>query len=260
MDLATIIGLILAWTALVTSLILEGGNLASLVNPSAFILVIGGTIGAALIGVPLSRMIGLAGTIKVAFFGKKEDPREIVKQIVEFTRKARREGILVLEEEARKLENRVMKAGVQLIVDGTPEDVVRGILETEILAMQERHRDGAKILESMGGYAPTLGVIGTVMGLVHMLENLNEPDKMGEMIAAAFIATLYGVCTANLLYLPLAEKLKSRSAEEVGVYEMMVEGILAIQAGDNPRIVEAKMAAFCPPKMRADIIGSDGGA
>jgi chemotaxis protein MotA len=248
----------LGFGALLGSLIIEGGELSSLFNLSALILVFGGTLGATMVGASLKDILGLMPVAMKAFFGKVEDPGEVIKQIVDFTRKARREGILVLEEEARTIENRILRMGIQLIVDGTPDEVVRGILETEVLTMQERHKKGAKLFDTMGGASPTMGVIGTVMGLVHMLSNLSDPGKMGPMIAAAFIATLYGVSYANLVLLPIGAKLKLRSAEEVAVYEMMIEGILSIQAGDNPRIVESKMMAFCPPKMREGISTGEG--
>lgn len=257
MDLATVIGLLLGWGAVFAALTLEGGHISGLINISAFILVTGGTLGATTIGFPLKKLTGLVPVVKNAFFTKGEDPGEVVKQIVEFTRKARREGILALEEEARNLDNRILRTGVQLVVDGTPEEVVRTILETEVLAMQDRHREGAKVFDAMGGYAPTMGVIGTVMGLIHMLSNLSEPDKMGPMIAAAFVATLYGVSFANLIFLPVGHKLKTRTTAEIATYEMMIEGLLAMQAGDNPRIVEAKMIAFCPPKAREAILSAE---
>jgi chemotaxis protein MotA len=253
MDLATLIGLLVGWSALLGSVIMEGGELSGLINPSAFVLVAGGTLGATMIGYPMSSIVGMVGVVRNAFFTKAETPGEVIKMLVDFTRKARRDGILALEDEARKLDNRLFKTGIQLIVDGTPEEVVRNILETEIIAMQARHHEGAAILAAMAGFAPTMGVIGTVMGLVHMLSNLSDPGKMGPMIAAAFIATLYGVSFANLIYLPLSNKLKNRSTEEVAMYEMLIEGIMALQAGENPRIVEAKMIAFCPPKSRDSI-------
>lgn len=258
MDLATLVGLILGFGALLGSLVVEGGNLKSLFNLSAVILVFGGTFGASMVGFPLKHSLGAMLIAKNAFLSKVEDPREVIKQLVDFTRKARREGILVLEEEARTIENRILRTGIQLIVDGTPDETVRGILETEVLVMQERHKQGAKLFDTMGGVAPTMGVIGTVMGLVNMLNNMSDPARMGPMIAAAFIATLYGVSYANLVLLPIGTKLKTRSAEEVAIYEMMIEGILAIQAGDNPRIVETKMMAFCPPKMREGIDTGEG--
>ena len=253
MDLATIIGLVLGFGAVLGSVIMEGGELSGLIMIPAFVLVMGGTLGATMTSFTLPRMIGLVGVTMKAFFGGHESPGEVIKQLVEFTRIARRDGILALEEKAKGIHNRFLQSGIQLIVDGTPEEIVRGILETEVMSMQERHSEGANIFTTMGGYAPTMGVIGTVMGLVHMLHNMSDPGKMGPMIASAFIATLYGVSFANLIFLPLAQKLKTNTAEEVVIYEMMIEGIIAIQSGDNPRIVEAKMIAFCPPKMRASI-------
>lgn len=258
MDLATIIGLLLGVGALLMSMVIEGVPLTSLINMSAMVLVFGGSFGASMIGFPLKHVLSAVSIAKNAFINKAEDPRDVIKQMVDFTRKARREGILVLEEEARTIENRILRIGIQLIVDGTPDDVVRSILETEVIGMQERHKQGARIFDAMGGFAPTMGVIGTVMGLVNMLNHLSDPGKMGPMIASAFIATFYGVSYANLVLLPIGQKLKSRSAEEVAIYEMMIEGILSIQAGDNPRVVETKMIAFCPPKMRESLDTSEG--
>jgi chemotaxis protein MotA len=257
MDLATLIGLLLGWGAVLGSMLMEGGEPSALLMAPAFVLVMGGTLGATTISYPLPKIVGLVPVLKNAFLGKHESPKEVIHQMVEFTRVARRDGILALEAEAKSLHNRFLRTGIQLIVDGTPEDVVRSILETEVMAMQERHHEGASIFAAMGGYAPTMGVIGTVMGLVHMLNNMNDPGKMGPMIASAFIATLYGVSFANLLFLPLAQKLKANSAEEVSTYEMMIEGIISILSGDSPRIVEAKMIAFCPPKLRAGIMAGE---
>ncbi len=251
MDLATLIGLMVGWGALIISVYMEGGTIGSLIALPPFVLVVGGTIGAALICSPMKVFMGLHAIFRKAFFSKELDPAEVIKQIIGFTRKARREGILVLEDEARKLDNMFLQTGIQLIVDGAPAEVVRSILEAEVLSLQERHKAGAGMFDAMGGFAPTMGIIGTVMGLVHMLENLSDPSKMGHMIAAAFLATLYGVSIANLVFLPIGNKLKARSAEEVAIYEMMIEGILAIQAGDNTRIVEAKLLAFLPPSKRA---------
>ena len=257
MDIATLIGLFLGWGAVLGSVILEGGELGGLVLFPPFLLVVGGTLGATTISFPLQKIAGMVPVMKNAFFGAHESPGEVIRQMVEFARIARRDGILALESEVKDLHNRFLKTGVQLVVDGTPEETVRSILETEIMSMQERHGEGANLFATMGGYAPTMGVIGTVMGLVHMLHNMNDPGKMGPMIAAAFIATLYGVAFANLIFLPIAQKLKARTAEEVAAYEMMIEGILSIQSGDNPRIVEAKMTAFCPPKIRAGLAVSE---
>ncbi|MBV9850305.1 MAG: flagellar motor protein [Armatimonadetes bacterium] len=250
MDLATLIGLVLAWGAFFGSIILEGGELKALMNPSAALLVFGGTLGASMIGFPLSTLTGLSGVVKNAFLGHKEDLTQVIKTLVSFAEKARREGLLALEEEARSVEDPFLRKGIQLAIDGTDPELVREIMETEIHHLGARHHQGANFFATMGGFAPTLGVIGTVSGLVHMLANLSDPGSMGPSIAAAFIATLYGVSTANLIFLPLSNKLKHASAEETHAREIVMEGILAIQAGDNPRIVEEKLKSFLAPKLR----------
>ena len=250
MDLATILGLILAFGAFFGSIVIEGGSLAALINPSAMLLVFGGTLGATMVSVPLSTVIGIPNVVKNAFFSKHMDCAEVIQTLVGFAEKARREGLLALEEQARDIDDDFLKKGIQLAIDGTDPEMVREIMETEVAFLGARHAEGAHFFTTLGGFAPTLGVIGTVSGLVHMLANLSDPGSMGPSIAAAFIATLYGVCTANLMFLPIGAKLKHASQEEVLVREIMTEGILSIQAGDNPRIVEEKLKAFLSPKKR----------
>ncbi len=253
MDLATLIGLVLAWGAFLGSILIEGGDLAALINPSAALLVFGGTLGASMICFPLSTVTSLPGIVKNAFLSKKEDVGHLIKTLVGYAEKARREGLLALEDEVQKMDDPFLKKGIQLAIDGTDPELVREIMQTDIQFLGSRHHEGANLFGTMGGFAPTLGVIGTVSGLVHMLANLSDPGSMGPSIAAAFIATLYGVCSANLLFLPLGNKLKAISHEEVLVREIIMEGILAIQAGDNPRIVEEKLKAFLSPKIRRTI-------
>ncbi|MEN6521603.1 MAG: flagellar motor protein [Armatimonadota bacterium] len=250
MDFATILGLFVAWGALLVALFMEGGRVSDLLNPSALVLVIGGTFGATIIAFSLKQITGLPSVIRKAFFCKDTDLMRIIAIMVTFARKARKDGILSLENEVKHIDNNFLKMGIRLVIDGTPSEMVREILETEIVSLQERHKVGENIFTTMGGFAPTLGIIGTVMGLIHMLTSLDQPRKMGPAIASAFIATLYGVGFANLVLLPIGAKLKARTTEEIIAYDMMVEGILSIQAGDNPRMVEVKMLAFLPPKQR----------
>lgn len=250
MDLATVIGLVLGWGAFLGAVIMEGGHLSALVNLPAFVLVVGGTLGATTISYSLSQMTSLPLVTKNAFLGGGFDVTQLVSTIVDLAKKARRDGILVLEDEAKQLDNAFLRTGIQLVVDGVPSEAVREILETEVIALQERHKVGESIFTAMGGYFPTLGVIGTVSGLVHMLSNLSDPGKMGPAIAGAFIATLYGVSFANLVCLPIGNKLRARSSEEVAYCTLAIEGILSIQAGDNPRVVESKMRAYLGPKQR----------
>ena len=247
MDPATIIGLLLGFGCLVVSVSVEGGNLAAFFNLPAAILVFGGTVGATIVCFPLSQVLKLPAIARNAFFAPDLDRTRMFNTMVGFAQRARREGLLVLEEDVTGTDNPILRMGVQLAVDGTPQEMVREILEIEIDAMHERHKQGEQVFATMGGFAPTLGIIGTVMGLVHMLSDLTDPKRMGPAIAGAFIATLYGVAFANLVLLPLAAKLRLRNEEEAMFHQMILEGIMAIQSGDNPRTVEMKMRAFLSP-------------
>jgi chemotaxis protein MotA len=250
-DLATIIGLLVAVGAVLGAVTMEGAQLGAFISTPSAILVFGGTLGATIIGFPLSQVLKLPLIAKKAFFSSEVDRAQMINMMVGFAQKARREGIRVLEEDVSRVENAILKMGIQLAVDGTPGEMVREILEIELEMMHERHKQGRLIFSTMGGFGPTLGIIGTVMGLVNMLGNLSDPKSMGPAIAGAFLATLYGVSSANLVFLPIAAKLKLRSEEEILVNQMLLEGILAIQSGDSPRAVEAKMRAFLTPKQKA---------
>jgi chemotaxis protein MotA len=173
--------------------------------------------------------------------------------MVHFADRARRDGLLALEDEAKSIEDPFLKRGIQMAIDGTDPEMVREVLETEVAALKDRHKVGAKFFGDMGAFAPTLGIIGTVLGLVHMLENLSDPSSMGPLIAGAFVATLWGVMSANLIWLPISNKLKRASAEEVAFKELVIEGVLSIQAGANPRAVGEKLKSFLPPKERDEL-------
>ncbi|MCX6345518.1 MAG: flagellar motor protein [Armatimonadetes bacterium] len=253
MDIATVLGLLLAWGALFLSLGLEGGTINDLINAPAFVLVVFGTIGATVVGSSMKTLLSLSSIFRNALINKDIDAQDVIEKVVGYARVARRDGVLALEVTAAKIENLFLRKGLELVVDGTPSVMVREILETEIVAMQERHKIGETVFTTLGGFSPTLGIIGTVMGLISMLSKLSEPGKMGHAIAAAFIATLYGVAFANLIYLPIAGKLKSKTAEEVIIYEMIIEGVMSIQAGDSPRIVETRMMAYLPPSLRVSV-------
>lgn len=250
MDLATILGLILAWGAVLGALFIERGRPSELVNLSALLLVLGGTAGATILSVSMEQILAVPRVLRKALFGQTTDMRAVVQTVVSFARKARKDGILALEPECNLIEDKFLNKGMQLVIDGTPSELVREVLETEIVAMQERHKAGETVFATAGGFAPTLGIIGTVMGLINMLARLSDPGKMGPAIASAFIATLYGVALANLLLLPIGSKLKAKTTDEVVTYEMIIEGVMSIQAGETPRIVEMKMTAFLPPKLR----------
>lgn len=254
MDIATLIGFILAWASMMVAFVMEGGKFSSLFSPSALVLVLGGSAGATIFSFKLKHSTNITSVVKQAFFSKAIERLELLKQIVELAKKARKDGILALEAQIATLTNPFLRQSLQLVVDGTQPELVREIMETEIDAMQARHKAGEEFFGTWGGYAPTLGIIGTVMGLVHMLENLSDPGGMGPAIATAFLATLYGVCFANLFLLPVGTKLKIASHEELESYNMAVEGILSLQAGDNPRVVGMKMRSFlsAPEKQKMD--------
>ncbi len=253
MELATIIGLVLGWGVMILANTLDGGHLSSLWQYTAFLIVVGGTIGAAFISFPLKDMQNLPRVIGLTFQKSPYDAAALIPMLSGYADKARREGLLALETELAGTDDEFLRKGLQMVADGIDPHTVRELMETELTFIASRHAASFGILEAMGGYAPTMGIIGTVMGLIHVLGNLGEPAKLGSAIAVAFVATLYGVWTANLLWLPLATKLKRRSEEEILAREMMVTGILSIQAGENPQIVEDKLKGFLPPKLRAGL-------
>lgn len=250
MDIFTLVGVLLGFGAMILANILEGGNLGSLVQVSAAIIVFGGTFGATFIAFPKENIVSLPKVIMRAFFESKLSPASVIKQLTSLADKARREGLLSLESESRTIEDPFLKKGIELVVDGSDPEIVGDTLRNELYVLEKRHKANYSVLESMGGYAPTMGVIGTVMGLVNVLSHLDDPSHLGESIAVAFVATLYGVSSANLLYLPLANKLKEKSQGEQLIREMMVEGIMSLQAGENPRVIEQKLLGYLSPSAR----------
>lgn len=258
MDLATLIGLILAVIGIVGGNILEGGNPAALVNIPGFMIVVVGTLGAVMISQPLSVMIGLPKFILKAFLGgARHNSAETVDLFVSMADKARREGLLALEADVDKIHDAFTRKGVQLMIDGTDPELLREIMEIEAESMKHRHEGNFAALEFMGGIAPTIGVLGAVMGLMGVMAHLNEPEHIGPGIATAFVATFYGVFTANVLWLPLANKLKSNSKHELHALNVVIEGLMSIQSGDNPRIVREKLEGFLQPSERRK--GDDAG-
>lgn len=251
MDGAAIGGVTLAFIAICASTIMEGGSPAAILAPPAMVLVLVGTFGAAMAGGTLSDTKAVFPSLVRAFTAKPTPAADVVPEIVSLAEKARREGLLALEEPLRDCEDDFLKRGLGLAVDGTDPDELAEILEAELHAKKAADKHGAKFFNDMGGYSPTIGIIGTVLGLVHVLENLSEPDKLGHLIAAAFLATLWGVMAANVLWLPLANRLKRLGELEAGRMELVIEGVLAIQSGSNPRIVAQKLSSLLPAHERA---------
>ncbi|MDQ7800677.1 MAG: flagellar motor protein [Armatimonadota bacterium] len=253
MDLATLLGLVVGWASVGAGAILKGGKPEYYVSVPAFLLVFGGTVGATMVSYSLKQMLDLPRVTLHAFLHRPVDIPGTMNRLIRFADRARREGLLSLEGELQDRDDPFLAKGVRLVVDGTDSAVVREILDTEIELMEERHRVGESIYTTMAGFSPTLGIIGTVISLINMMQQLDDPSKLGHMLAAAFIATLYGVALANLMFLPLANKLRARSQEEVLLRQVVVEGVLAIQAGENPRVIEEKLRAFLPPALRSKV-------
>lgn len=255
MDITSIIGIVVGLVLVVWAIATGGSgaageNLLSFVDLPSVAITVGGTIAATLVNYPLGHVLSILPVVKNVFLGKSQHPLEVIRALTGFAERARREGLLALEEEASQLEDPFLRQGLSLVVDGTDPELVRSILETDLAFLEERHKAGAGIFDTMAALAPAFGMIGTLIGLIMMLKNLDDPGAIGPGMAVALLTTFYGSMMANLFFIPMAGKLKAKSAEEVLLKEVMIEGILSIQAGDSPRIVEEKLKAFLAPKMR----------
>ena len=258
MEIATPVGIVVAFVAVLGSFVMEGGNPAAMISPPALILVFLGTLG---ICTASNRMSDIGGIFK-AFLravlpGKKIDTAATVSELMSYAEIARRDGLLALEEKAKAVTDPFLKRGLELVIDGTDSEEVAEGLEQDIETLRQRHKVAAKWFADAGGFAPTLGIIGTVLGLVHALEGLSEPAKLGHAISSAFIATLWGVMSANLMWLPLSNKLKRMSTVEVAHRELIAQGILAIQAGVSPRAVGERLKSHLAPTVRESVGAKD---
>lgn len=254
MDKATVFGVIIGLAAIVVAMALKGGNLLALFDLGAFLLVVVGTAAATAASFSTSQLKGVWKITKQALREQELDVAGVISTLVSFAEKARREGLLVLEDDAAKLEDKFLQKGIQLVVDGTDMELVRSILETELNFLEQRHKIGENMFMSAGGFAPTLGVLGAVVGLIVALgAGAEDFEVLAAKIGIAFTAALYGIGLANLVFIPIGNKLRMRSNQEILLREVMIEGILSIQAGDNPRIVEEKLKAFMPPAIREQI-------
>jgi chemotaxis protein MotA len=248
MDLATAIGMIGGLTVVLVVMIMDGGTPAELLsNPSAILLTLGGSLMATTITTSLQVTLRLPKLLGVAFSQKKMEVGDSIELLVKMADKARKEGLLALEEDSRKIKDEFLQKGLMMVVDGIDQSQIRAIMETNVEQMRSRHRVGYSFFSAAGGFSPTFGIIGTVMGLISVLKQLDNPSLLAKAIASAFLATLWGLLIANLIYLPIGSKLKSKSDEEAHVRYMQIEGILAIQAGENPRIVRDKLISYLPP-------------
>ena len=249
MDIATILGVISAF-GLVCIAIFMGGGIELFVNIPALMIVVGGTLGATMINYPLRDVFGVFNVVKKALFARNISVTELIKRFVVYAQKSRKEGILALENEIKEVNDEFLKKGVQLAIDGLEPQEISDILETEVEFVRSRHQLGAEIFSTMGAYAPALGMIGTLIGLVQMLQTMDDPSRIGPAMAVALLTTFYGSIMANIICLPISGKLKTRSKEEVLTKEMAIQGIVSLSNGDNPRILEQKLQAFIPPNQR----------
>jgi len=244
MDLASIIGIVMGFAAVFGGAFLEGLHMGALIQPTAALIVLGGTFGATFICFPLSSIIKAFKDVKIAFLPPKVDHESVVKDIINYATKARRNGLISLEQEAQSARDPFIKKGISLVVDGIDPQKLRETLEADIMAFEDHTKHSVEFFEAAGGFAPTIGIIGAVLGLIHVMSNLSDTSKLGAGIAVAFVATIYGLMTANIICLPIGTKLKIRMKEEVLRRVMILEGLIAIQNGENPHFIEQKLKAF----------------
>lgn len=256
MDIATFIGII-AGAGLLLWAIMGKSDLGAFSDAGSVAIVIGGSVAAALVAFPLRNIVNIVQVVRICFFSKARDPNELIADLVKFAEVARRDGILALENVTQNISDPFLVSGIQMAVDGQDPDLIEAIMLNDLETVEMRHADGKALFDTVGKYAPAFGMIGTLIGLVIMLQNMNDPSKIGPAMAVALLTTLYGAVLANLVALPMADKLGLRSREEVMLKMIIIKGVMAIQSGDNPRIVEQKLKTFLPNQRRG---GTDEGA
>lgn len=254
MDIFLIIGMITGLLAIIVGMIVKGADVAVLLNPAAALIILVGTVAAVMNSFPKKEFLNIPKILGVLFKEKKgEDPVEIIGQIVEMSQSTRKNGLLSLERVMQSLDNKFMKKGLEMVVDGVEAEYIRNILEVEIDSMEERHRTGASVFTTAGGAAPTLGVLGAVVGLIGALADLSDTEKLAHMIAGAFVATLYGIFFGYVIFHPFASRLKRKSQEEINNMYIILEGILSIQEGQSPKNIENKLLSMINPNERKSI-------
>jgi chemotaxis protein MotA len=251
MDITTLLGVVIAIGSILGGQALEGGHAGSIMQATAFIIVMGGTLGAVFVQNPMAVVIKGVKLLSLALFNAKSDARGMIAQIVDLANIARKQGLLALEGKLKTIADPFFKKGVQMIVDGTEPKIIQSILEIEVEHHEEESTTAAKIWEAAGGYAPTVGILGAVLGLIHVMENLADPSKLGSGIATAFVATVYGVGAANLFFLPLGTKMKLKIKSETALRTMVIEGLLGLAQGENPRTLQEKLESYLPHEERS---------
>jgi chemotaxis protein MotA len=251
MDILSVLGIIIAVGAIVAGQALEGGHIGSILQGTAFIIVIGGTVGAVMLNYPMPIFLKALKSLGMVFGKVHVDQKGIIAKVVELSNVSRKQGLLALEGQIKSLSDPLMAKGVQLVVDGTEPTKIREILEVEVGMFEEEYTMAGKVYESFGGYSPTVGILGAVLGLIHVMENLADPSKLGSGIAVAFVATVYGVGAANLFFLPMGGKIKMKTKELIVGKMMVIEGLISVAQGENPRMIEEKLSGFLPSSEKA---------
>ncbi len=249
MDIATLVGIVTGF-GLVIQTIIGGGNAEIFVNIPSMMIVFGGAFAAVLVNFPLKEVIGVFKVVSKAFFGQAEDPLPIIDILYNLSQATRQDGLLALDKKLGSIDNTFLRTGLEMAVDGSEPETIRNVMETELSYLVGRHIKGQQILMALGMYAPAFGMVGTLIGLVGMLANMEDPSSIGPAMAVALITTFYGAFIANLVFLPLGGKLKNKSDDEIVIKEMIIEGVLAIPAGEHPKNIRRKLLNFVPPAMR----------
>jgi chemotaxis protein MotA len=249
-DFLTIIGLIVSLAAIVGGQVLEGGHIGSIMQLTAAIIVLGGTVGAVMVNYPIAVFLKALSNAKMIFLNVPVDSRAMIAQIVELATLSRKQGLLALEGRLKTLTDPFLQKGLQLVIDGTEAKMIREILEIEVDQFEEQNNLSGKVYESLGGFAPTIGILGAVLGLIHVMENLADPSKLGSGIATAFVATIYGVGMANLFFLPMGGKIKLKTKEMVLARHLIIEGLASLAQAENPKMIEEKLKGYLPESQR----------
>ena len=249
MDLGTLLGIVSGFGLVIIAMSM-GGGLGAFINAPSVMIVCGGTMGATLINYPISDVLGVIKVAKNAFFSQKVKTEKITEMLIEMSKVSRREGILGLEKTLKDIKDPFFVKGMTLMIDGIEPAKLSELLDTEVEYIEERHRLGAEIFMTMGNFAPAMGMIGTLIGLVKMLMQMDDPSSIGPSMAVALITTFYGVILANLIFIPISGKLRTRSAQELATKQLIMSGVLSVQSGDNPRMLEQKLHSFLSPKER----------
>ena len=252
MDLGTLLGIVSGFGLVIIAMSI-GGGLGAFINAPSIMIVCGGTMGATLINYPISDILRVIKVAKNAFFSEKIKTKKIIETLIEMSKISRRDGILGLEKTLKDIKDPFFVKGMTLMIDGIEPAKLSELLDTEVEYIEERHRLGAEIFMTMGNFAPAMGMIGTLIGLVKMLMQMDDPSSIGPSMAVALITTFYGVILANLVFLPISGKLRTRSAKELAIKQLVMSGILSVQSGDNPRMLEQKLHSFVSPKERKTV-------